>query len=447
MNIAQKVDNRTGFYYGWIMVAVSMVSLGFWFGIRTSFSVFYVTLLEEFAWDRGDSAGVQSMAMISYTILSPVVGTLIDRFGPRRIILPGILLLSTGLLLCATVERLSQFYLYYGVIAGSGNTCIGVISYSVILAYWFEKRRGLASGVAASGIGVGTFCMVPLSQYFISTLGWRITFVAIGALVLIVLFPLNAFFLRHKPRELGLCIDGLTDRGLTDRGLNDMGLNGRMTTDETDTESDEGRQSDTDWTIRSALSSFHFWAVLAFPFFSAMGLFIILVHNVKFLVDQGIDKMTAAYMFAMAAVFSTIFRIFWGWLSDHIRREIIFSTGIVFLCLGAGSLVFIETTGIKAFVYPFFIFFGMGWGVMAPMFMAVATDLFKGKTFGLIYGIVEGGIGAAGALGAWISGFIFDKGQSYQPAFKLAIAGFLLSAVFIWLAAPRNAAAIRAKAA
>jgi len=90
------------------------------------------------------------------------------------------------------------------------------------------------------------------------------------------------------------------------------------------------------------------------------------------------------------------------------------------------------------FAYAFFVFFGMGWGVTAPMFMAISADLFRGKGFGLIYGVAEGGVGMAGALGAWIGGYIFDTTGSYQWAFLLAILLFVLSIVFVWLAAPRK---------
>jgi len=164
------------FYYGWIIVGVALVSMAFWFGIRTTFSVFYVALLEDFPWSRGEAAGGQSMALITYTVMAPLVGGLIDRFGPRRIIIPGILLLASGLILCAYIEILLQFYLIYGAIVGIGVTCIGIVSYTAILAHWFEKKRGVASGLAVSGMGLGTFLLVPLSQHFISLWGWRAAF-------------------------------------------------------------------------------------------------------------------------------------------------------------------------------------------------------------------------------------------------------------------------------
>jgi MFS family permease len=443
MPITPMGNKSRGIYYGWIIVAVGLVSMAFWYGIRSSFSIFYVALLEDFPWSRGESAGVQSLALLTYTILAPIVGGLIDRLGPRRVIVPGILILSTGLILCGSIESLTQFYIYYSVIAGIGVSCIAIVSYSAILAHWFEKKRGLASGIAVSGMGLGTFVMVPLSQYFISLWGFRFSFVLLGILVLIVLLPLNGIFLRHKPQELGLYPDGL-DRPVT-------APNGERSTPSSlprrgspsslprkgGTENPVDMMTD-DWTLSRAVGTIRFWALVLFPFFAFIGLFIVQVHNVKFLVDQGIDKMTAAYIYAMVGAVSSVFRIFWGWLSDRIWRELTYSLGTLCICLGIGSLLLMEITGQKALSYPFFIFFGMGWGATAPLFMAIAADLFQGRGFGLIFGILEGGIGVAGAIGAWSAGFIFDKTNSYQWAFLFGIIVVLISGLLVWVAAPRK---------
>ena len=423
MSIAKKLANGLRFYYGWIIVAVALISMAFWMGIRTSFSVFYVALLEDFPWNRAGSAGVQSMALITYTFMAPLVGGLIDRFGPRRVIAPGILILAVGLMLSSRIETLSQFYLFYGVIVGTGISCIGIVSYSSILAHWFEKKRGLASGIALSGMGLGTFLLVPMSQGFISAWGWRMTFIITGCLVLIILIPANALFLRHKPRKLGLHPDGSTPLDSNHQNHSQGPPNSMQ---------------NNHWTLRKAASTLRFWSLVFFPFFGFIAVFIIVVHQVRFLVDQGIDKMTAAFIFALVGIVSSIFRVFWGWLSDRISRELTYTLGIVCGCLGAGSLLLFEIHGSAFFTYSFFVFFGMGWGATAPMFMAVAADLFKGRIFGLIYGFVEAGIGIAGAFGAWIAGFIFDKTQSYQSAFILVIVTFLLSCFFCWLAAPRK---------
>jgi sugar phosphate permease len=423
MSIAKKIADGLKLYYGWIIVAVALVSMAFWFGIRSNFSVFYVALLEEFGWKRGDSAGVQSMALITYTVMAPLVGGLIDRFGPRRVVIPGILILVLGLILCRTIETLAQFYLFYGVVVGTGITCIGIVTYSAILAHWFEKRRGLASGIALSGMGLGTFVLVPLSQSFISMWGWRLTFAVLAGLVLIIALPLNTLFLRHKPSEMGQFVDG-SKNGTP---LHESGSYAK-----------DAYGNRIDWTTRNVLSSGRFWALIGFTFFVIISIYIIVVHGVRFLVDQGVAKMTAAFVLGLVGLISSIFRIFWGWLSDRISREITYTMGITCGCLGVSSLLFFEAYRSPFFIYSFFIFFGMGWGVTAPMMMAVSADLFKGRIFGLIYGFVEACVGIGAAFAAWVAGFIFDQTQSYQMAFVLVIVSFLLSCVFLWLAAPRK---------
>jgi MFS family permease len=363
------------------------------------------------------------MAMLTYTFIAPVVGGLIDRLGPRRVIVPGIILLVAGLILCSTMKTLFQFYLFYGVLVAAGSTCIAIVAYSAILAHWFERKRGLASGIAVSGMGLGTFLLVPLSQSLISSYGWRPTFVILGGLVLLIALPLNLMFLKHKPEELGLRVDGLKlVHAAEDNGPQPAAsINPQK-----------------DWTLREVIRTRSFWALAAFPFFSLIGVYIVVVHNVRFMVDKGIDPMTAALIFAMAGGCSSIFRIFWGWISDHIGREKAYTVGMGCLFLGVFSLLLMDALEKRVFIYTFFIFFGMGWGATAPLFMAAAADLFKGRIFGLIYGIVEGAMNFGGAIGAWAAGFIFDKTMSYRLAFVLVIVVCALSCVFMWIAAPRK---------
>ena len=410
-------------YYGWLIVGVSIVSLTFWFGMRGIFSVFYVALLEDFPWSRGGGAGAQSMSLIVYTIMAPIVGVLIDRFGPRRIIVPGILFMASGLVFSASIQSLAQFYLLYGVLASIGAASIGVVSYTAILAHWFKKKRGAASGLAVSGVGLGAFILVPVSQHFISLWGWRLAFVALGFLALIFLLPLNSLFLRHKPQELGLYPDGVRGGGSSERGALEVMASA---------------WSETDWTLRKALRTGRFWALMIFPFCAVVPVYIVLVHNVQFLVDKGIEKMTAAFVFAFIGIISSAFRIFWGWLSDSFGREKTYTLGMICMGIGICSLLLLEITGEKNLVYPFVLFLGSGWGATAPIFMSVAADLFQGRGFGAIYGMVEGSIGLGCALGAWVAGFIFDKTQSYQWAFVLAASLSLVSCLFAWLAAPRK---------
>lgn len=411
------------FYYGWMIVALAFLSMGFWAGLRATFAVFYVALLDEFSWSRGGTAGVQSIAYMVYIILAPLVGGLIDRLGPRRVIVPGILLLSIGLVLSAYTNSLVQFYFFYGVVVASGITFISITAYSPILANWFEKKRGMANGFAASGMGLGTFLLVPFAQYMISLWGWRISFVVLGAIVFMLLFPTTLLFLRHKPEELGLSLDGLDRREWVEKRENNV--------------IDPG-WAGMDWTLQKALRRGRYWALMAFSFLMVTGIYLMLMHSVRFLVDQGLNKLSASFILALVGIISLPSRIFWGWLSDQIGREKTFTSGALFVSMAASSLILIDITGKTEFAYLFAIFLGLGWGVSAPMFLSVSADLFQGRQFGLIYGVLEAVIGAGCAFGSWIAGFIFDKTESYQWAFFLAGSVSLLSGIFVWFAAPRK---------
>jgi MFS family permease len=366
---------------------------------------------------------LMSSAALAYTVMAPMVGVLIDRFGPRKVIVPGIVILFVGLFLCTTIQSLGQLYFFYGLFVGIGLSSISMVAFTVIIAQWFEKKRGLANGIASSGMGMGMFLLVPLTQKLISTMGWRGAYMVLGIMVAAIVLPLNLFFLKHKPQDMGLSPDGLDCETAT----------GEI--DNTCIPEAAGQAGGGN----AFLGTLKFWALIIFTSMSIMSIWILIVHSVRFLVDQGIDKMAAAFMFAMVGIISTIFRIFWGWLSDRIGREPTFTIGISCLCLSIVSLMLLSYTGFTPLAYMFMILFGMGWGVNSPTVAATAADLFRGRKFGLIYGLVECGIGTAGAFAVWVAGFIFDKTQSYQGAFVLSICTAILSIIFIWIAAPRKA--------
>jgi len=193
-----------------------------------------------------------------------------------------------------------------------------------------------------------------------------------------------------------------------------------------------------DWTLRKALKAGRFWALIFFPSCTSFGMYIIIVHHVRYLVDLGVDKIWAASLFAGIGAISAIFRFVWGWLSDRIGREITYTIGLTCSSSGVLFLLLYQFMPSIILLYLFAILFGTGWGGAAPLIMSISADLFKGRIFGLIFGILEGFIGIAGALGAWIAGLIYDNTQNYFWAFILCIFLKLVSILLVWLAAPRK---------
>jgi MFS family permease len=421
---------RRNFYYGWVIVAVALISMAFWFGFRSMFSVFLVALVEDFGWGRAEISGVQSVTMVCYIIAAPLVGGLVDRFGPRRVILPGIILMAAGLALSSTIHGLLQYYLYYGVLGGVSVAFISLAAYTAIIPHWFEKRRGTASGIAASGMGLGLMLFPPFTQGIISEWGWRSGFLVMGILTAVILLPLNGLLLRHKPMDLGYAgPDGgmEPDKGMTDR------------TGHAARQPDEGFQ----WSLGAAAGTINFWALMIFPMLIMIGVYMLLTHFVGFLVNQGLDKMTAASAFGLIGLTSTIFRIVWGLVSDRIGRERSFSVAMFFFCVSFYCLVRFQNGGGLWLVYLFVILVGVGWGSTAPIFMASAADLFYGPAVGTIYGLVEGSLGIGGAFGPWIGGYVFDHTGSYQWAFGVAALAATLAGIMVWVAAPGKGWALK----
>src|SRR5499426_3366256 len=198
---------RLPFFYGWVVVGVVFVTMGVAINARTAFSLLFPPILAEFGWERGVTAGAFSFGFLVSAVLSPSLGRLMDRQGPRVVIELGVLLIGTGLLLATLVSRPWHLYATLGVMVGGGSVCLGYTGQSLYLPNWFVRRRGLAMSLAFSGVGVGSIILFPWVQSVIASAGWRTACWTLGLLVLIVLAPLN-LLVRHRPEDLGLQPDG-----------------------------------------------------------------------------------------------------------------------------------------------------------------------------------------------------------------------------------------------
>ncbi len=198
---------RLPFFYGWVIVAVAFVTMGVGVNARTAFSLLFPPILDEFGWERGMTAGAFSFGFLVSAILSPCVGRLMDRHGPRVVIEIGVGLMATGLMLAPLLRQPWHLYATLGVLVSGGTNCLGYTGQSLFLPNWFVRQRGLAMSVAFSGVGVGAILVLPWLQELIGRAGWRAACWAMGILVLALLAPLN-LLLKQRPEDLGLGPDG-----------------------------------------------------------------------------------------------------------------------------------------------------------------------------------------------------------------------------------------------
>ena len=153
---------RLPFFYGWIIVAVTFVTMAIGVTARTSFSLLFPPIIEEFGWERGVTAGAFSFGFLVSAVLSPLIGRMMDRHGPRAVMELGVVLMGSGLLLAPLTTQPWHLYLTIGVLVGGGSVCLGYSGQSLFLPNWFVRRRGLAMGIAFAGVGIGSIIMLPL---------------------------------------------------------------------------------------------------------------------------------------------------------------------------------------------------------------------------------------------------------------------------------------------
>jgi MFS family permease len=415
------------FYYGWVVVAVAFTTLAVAVSMRTSFSIFFPSFLEEFGWKRGVTAIAFSINMIALSLSAPVLGVLMDRYGPRVVMPAGAVILALGMGLSSRITELWQFYLLQGVLVGVGTTTMSFTGHSYFLPNWFARNRGIAMGMAFSGVGVGQALIVPWAQKLILSTDWRHAFIVLGILTAAVLIPLNALLQRHKPQDMGLLPDG------------DLGpaLN-REETARHSTVVDEDWVS-VDWTLSRAVRTGRFWLVFAAFSLVHVGWYIILVHQVAHIIDVGYTKTLAAYVVGLSGIMMVAGGIVLGHLSDRFGREIIWTVGCAGFLLGALTFMFLKYPGGEWMLYlSLWVLMGFMVGVLAPMSPSISADIFHGANFGSVQGGLMLGSGAGAALGAWLGGYINDATGSYDLAFAVVMISAALAILCVWLAAPRK---------
>lgn len=405
------------------MVAVGFVNLGIAFGVWYSFSVFILSIIKEFGWTRAATSSIFSVFIFSQALMNLLAGHLQDRFGPRVVIPLGAVLLSISLVLTSQSHMLWHFVLTYGVFAGAGVSLLGFASHAAFIPKWFERKRGLAVGIAMSGIGFGMLVLIPSVEKWISLFGWRMTYISLAVLVLFIVFPLNLIFSRHSPESIGLMPDG-DDLEIT---LNTN--HSRIVKVMNESWAQES------WTLKKALRTKRFWFLCFAFYFLAFSYQGTLLHSVSAMVDFGLKRENAAFYFGILGIMGSLGKIVLGYLSDVYGRERVNTLGAILAIFGILSLVNVINA---PWIFPllFAVFFGLGYGAAAPLLPSVCADIFIGKSFGLIFAMIAVGGGAGGATGSYMAGLLRDLSGTYIVPFMVYLFTLSISCILIWFASP-----------
>jgi len=405
--------------YPWIVIGIAFFTVGVAFGARNAFAVFLIAVIEEFHWSRALASGALMVGSVMWTLVAPVIGILLDRFGPRVVLTGGSIVMALGFVISGLAHTVAEFYLGMGIFVGIGFAALTMTSQATFLSNWFILRRGMAIGMVASGIGLGILVIVPVTQWLIATYGWRVAFFILAGLLAAVVAPVNYFFQRQRPEQMNLKPDfGDSPPQASARPTRATSVDGPS--------------------LKAALRDRRFWAFAFGVLAGAIPLHMVLIHQVAAVSDAGFSKELAAFALGMIGLFAAPAMIFMGFLADRIGRQKAYLLGSASLMMGIFLLMMITDAGQYWLLYAFPPFIAFGFSSRQSLYPTIAADLFHGKSFGAIIGAIALFIGAGSGIGPWLGGAIHDWTGDYFWAFTIAQALTFFSVAFIWLAASRS---------
>jgi MFS family permease len=394
----------------WLILAAAFTTFTISAGLMHSYTVFLVAFVEQFGWSRGATSIAYSVSQLVAGGSSPVVGMLVDRLGPRRLLLLGGGLLVIGLLGSAMIAHLWQIVVLYGIVMTFGANCLGLVVFVPILSRYFVRHRGMAISIVQSANGFARALSAPLVEAAILGIGWRSTYLVQAGFMAAMVFPLAAWFRRADPARLGSREEGAETAPASSLAIAPRG----------------------GWTLAEAMRTPHFWLLFAVYLFTGLGSFFVSLHQLAFAVDRGFDKLYAADVLGMGAFLAIFGTIITGTLSDYIGREVSAIMAYGFSIVGVICALFITGPDQSWLLWLHACLFGLTWGARGPAITAKTADLFPGAQLGAILGVITIGSGVGAALGSWGAGFIFDLSGSYELAFALSIVSYLCGVVAFW---------------
>ncbi len=382
----------------WLLLGAAFVTFSVGAGFMHAYTVFLVTFVEAFGWSRAQVSVAYSVAQFVSGASSPLVGLLVDRLGPRRLIMIGGATLTLGLLASSQATELWHMVVLYGIVMTLGANCLGLVVFVPLLSKHFVRNRGMAVAVVQSANGFARAFSAPVTTLMISGLGWRGAYVWQGLFMGAILLPLASLF----------------------RGAGDP------------TSASRKAEAADGWTLREAIRTPHFWLLAAVYMFTGLGSFLVALHQIAFAVDIGFDKLYAAWVLGMGAFLSLPGVILTGIVSDYIGRELsallTYGTSIVGVACG----MLIASPDQHAMLWAHACLFGLTWGARGPAITAKSADLFPGPNLGTILGAITIGAGLGSSSGSWLAGYVFDVTGSYRAAFGLSIFFYVCGSVAFW---------------
>lgn len=395
-------------FYGWWIVAAAFLNLFLAVGIvYYGLPVFYPSLVDSMGFTRQQ---VTSGVFIGFAVVAPLfgflAGVMIDRLGPRGVVLIGVVFVGSSLIFMGHIRTLTQYY-FLCLTEILGYVLAGPISNQVLVANWFRAQRGRAMGVAYLGLGLGGALSPILIYRLIDRHGWRWTFEAIGIVILLVLFPIGVWVTRSRPQEMGLCPDGAAEEP-----------GGQLPDD---------MQPVAVW---AAVRTKNFWLLLVGSTLTIGAIGTVISHFILYLKDQGYSAGWASRALSVLLISSLAGRVTVGYVADRFRRKNVMALFYFFLAAVLPLLFIHQHTQA---VYAFAVAFGFAMGADYMLIPLVAADCFGLTALGKLLALIIMADSLGQTFGPVMAGHIYDVHHSYNLAWVINTAGGLIGALAIFL--------------
>ncbi len=384
--------------HGWLVVVMCFLALAAAFSARSVLGLTMPLWEQELGWSRSFVSTGGALALVVMAVVAPVAGNLVDRFGARRTLVAGLTVTAAGMGLTATASAPWQFLLYFSVISGIGFGIVANHVVSTIIAFEFERNRGLATGAATAGSTAGQLLVIPVLAVILTTIGWRMSY---AALALIALLLIPAVLLLIRPRAAAAADGAAAEPPAR--------LGDRLKTQ-----------------LRSPVFQALFWS-FAICGFTTAG--VIETHLLPYAAACGFPPLPSASAYGVLSAFNMIGMVLAGWLTDRMHRPLLLA--IIYVCRGLSFILLMFVVQDISLLFIFAVVFGLfDYSTVPPTASLVASHLGL-KVMGLSMGLLAAGHALGAAVGAFMGGWLFDLFARYDWVWMASVALAMLAALLV----------------
>ena len=421
---------RFPFYYGWAIIGVIFMAQFVASGMGgTTLGIFFKPISDDLGWSLTMLTGAVTAGSIANMVIGPLVGPILDRVGPRPVMLAGTIVAGIGLIALTSVREIWQFWVMYALVVALGLGELGHFTGPVVVSKWFIKKRGRAMAFATTGVAVGGVVLSPIIGTLLGAVGWRQTWLIMGILTMVIMMPLILIFMRRRPEDLGLLPDGAPSLSPIDV---------------TSGKKPAAGDPEVSWTLKEAFRTRSFWLLIFTLNLVSLSASAGLLHLVPFLTKQlGMSTQAASFVLSARLASSSVGRIFLGFLLERIPVRY----GLA-LVVGMRSL---GTILLLVLPYPInipihIITGGMIGGNLVLVQPLLFSSYYGRKFAGSIQGSIQPLLGIAGLIGPLAIAIMYDVTGTFTSAFYISAAFGFVGCALAMVATPPVKALANAQA-